>query len=144
MINSRKEACSILGLEEIASQSEIKTAYKKLAKKFHPDSGKSENVSKYYQITEAYGYLCDIAGKQTSAKVVGNSNNWYSTRKSEQESYEKQYKRMKEQKAKAFEKRVEEYNNKLKQQEEEYENAMKAIDAILMAEAIKAMIRENR
>ena len=151
MINSKKEACNILGIAENSTLVEMKAAYKNLAKKYHPDTGNNDDVSRYYLVTEAYGYLCDACRNTTSGKVVGkvvgNPNseykNWYSSRKSERENYEKQYKKIKEQRAREFKQHVEEYNLKqkeLKKQQEEYDNAMKAIDAIIMAEAIKAMI----
>ena len=154
MINSRKEACSILGISVNSTMADIKSAYKNLAKKYHPDSGNTEDVSTYYRVTEAYGYLCDVSRNQTSARVVGNvvgnptgtDKNWYSTRKNEHDNFEKQYKKLKEQRAREFKKHVEEYNKKeekRKKQQEEYDKAMKAIDAILVAEAIKAMINEQ-
>jgi len=36
-IDSREEACQILGVSTSASESEINKAYKKLALKWHPD-----------------------------------------------------------------------------------------------------------
>ncbi len=153
MINSRKEACDILGVNVNSTMADIKSAYKNLAKKYHPDSGNTENVSTYYLVTEAYGYLCDVARNQTAAGRTGNvvgspvssDRNWYSTRKHEHDNFEKQYKKLKEQRAREFKKHVDEYNKKeekRKKQQEEYDRAMKAIDAILVAEAIKAMIND--
>ena len=76
---------------------------------------------------------------------TSSDRNWYSTRKHEHDNFEKQYKKLKEQRAREFKKHVEEYNKKeekRKRQQEEYDRAMKAIDAILVAEAIKAMIKD--
>jgi DnaJ-class molecular chaperone len=47
-------------VEDSASQSEIKSAYLKLAKKYHPDINKSKNAVKTFsQINEAYETLSD-------------------------------------------------------------------------------------
>jgi curved DNA-binding protein len=48
---------SALGLNEQASSDEIKSAYKKLAMKYHPDRGGDE--SKFKEINEAYTTLSD-------------------------------------------------------------------------------------
>jgi molecular chaperone DnaJ len=47
----------ILGVEETATESEIKSAYRNLAKKHHPDKGGDENVFK--KISTAYEVLGD-------------------------------------------------------------------------------------
>jgi uncharacterized membrane protein len=48
----------ILGIKENASQEEIKSAYRGLAKKFHPDINKSKGAEEVFiRITEAYEYL---------------------------------------------------------------------------------------
>ena len=63
-INSREEACQILGVSTSASEDEIKKAYKKLALKWHPDkwASKSEEErkaaeKKFKEIGEAKEYL---------------------------------------------------------------------------------------
>jgi len=48
---SRKEAFEILGLQENAGEEEIRTAYKKLIMKNHPDSGGSSYL--FRQISDA-------------------------------------------------------------------------------------------
>jgi hypothetical protein len=48
---SRKEALEVLGLAEGATQDDIKTAYRKLMIKMHPDSGGSKYLSQ--KINEA-------------------------------------------------------------------------------------------
>lgn len=50
----------ILGLKPGASKNQIKNAYRKLAKEFHPDKNKSENShEKFLEISEAYEVLYD-------------------------------------------------------------------------------------
>lgn len=55
-----KNYYDILGVDKTASQSEIKSAYFKLAKKYHPDVNKDpEAVPKFKEINEAYSCLSD-------------------------------------------------------------------------------------
>ena len=53
-----KNYYKILGLSSSASKSEIKVAYRKLAKKYHPDKNKSKQASRLFiEVNEAYAYL---------------------------------------------------------------------------------------
>lgn len=53
-----KSALKILGLNESANLEDIKKAYKKLAKKYHPDVSKEKNAEeKFKQIQQAYDFL---------------------------------------------------------------------------------------
>lgn len=47
-----------LGVEKSATETEIKKAYRKLAQKYHPDTGKGDE-SKFKEVTEAYEVLSD-------------------------------------------------------------------------------------
>ncbi|MDY3006412.1 J domain-containing protein [Anaerococcus porci] len=50
--------CSILGVNPNADQYEIKLAYRKLAKKYHPDVSDDPNATeKFQKINEAYNFL---------------------------------------------------------------------------------------
>ncbi len=62
-IKLRKDYYKILGVGKDATDEQIKTAYRQLAKKYHPDVyiGKTEpyepNVDKFRDISEAYAVL---------------------------------------------------------------------------------------
>jgi molecular chaperone DnaJ len=57
-----KDYYKILGVERDASTSEIKSAYRKMAKEHHPDRGGDE--TKFKEVSEAYETLKDPAKKQ--------------------------------------------------------------------------------
>lgn len=55
-----KDYYKILGVKPNSSKDEIKKAYRKLAKEWHPDINKSENAhERFIEITEAYEILVD-------------------------------------------------------------------------------------
>ncbi len=60
-----KDYYNILGVEKGASKEQIKKAYKKLAKKYHPDINKEEGAeAKFKEINEAVSVLGDDNKKQ--------------------------------------------------------------------------------
>lgn len=56
-----KDYYSVLGLTREAGEKEIKAAYRKLAKQYHPDvvKGDKKKEARMYEIQEAYGCLGD-------------------------------------------------------------------------------------
>ena len=69
------DAYKILGVPKSSSQEEIKTAYKKLALKWHPDRNQSNRVEaekKFKEISEAYQTLSD-PGKRRSYDSAGTA-----------------------------------------------------------------------
>ena len=54
-----KDFYEILGVKKTASEEEIKKAYRKLARKWHPDvnPGKKEAEQKFKEVTRAYDCL---------------------------------------------------------------------------------------
>ena len=61
MRSPTKDFYKILGVSESASQDELKEAYRKLAKKYHPDKnpGDPKAVDRFKAIGEGYGVLSD-------------------------------------------------------------------------------------
>ena len=58
---AKKDYYEILGLNKDADEKEIKKAYRKLAKQYHPDTnqGDREAELRFREITEAYEVLSD-------------------------------------------------------------------------------------
>ena len=65
-----KDFYSILGVNEKASQEEIKKAYRKLSKQFHPDVN-PEGADRFKEIAEAY----DTIGTESKRQEYDNKKN---------------------------------------------------------------------
>src|SRR5208337_4656895 len=61
MATSVKDYYKILGINEAASQDDIKKAFRKLARKYHPDLNPGDKTSeeKFKELNEAYAVLGD-------------------------------------------------------------------------------------
>lgn len=61
----KRDYYEVLGVDRNASDAEIKRAYRKLAKKYHPDMnpGDKEAEAKFKEVTEAYEVLSDSEKK---------------------------------------------------------------------------------
>lgn len=144
----RKYACEILGVPENANEEQIKTAYKRLVKQYHPDTGNTTNVEYYHRIVEAYEYLKlhPVQVQMNYGKVLGGKGTTpqYYKKAKEYAKFEKTYQQQKEEKKTAFDERIKREKEEAKQKQERYERAMEAINAIRAAEAIKAYIRNNQ
>ncbi|WP_426360311.1 DnaJ C-terminal domain-containing protein [Pseudocolwellia sp. HL-MZ19] len=71
-----KDYYKIMNVDKTASQDEIKTSYRKLARKFHPDVSKEKDAeSRFKDINEAYEVLRD---KEKRAAYDQLGSNWKS------------------------------------------------------------------
>lgn len=59
-MSAKRDYYEVLGLQKSASQEEIKSQYRKLALKFHPDRNKSPEAAEHFkEVSEAYAVLSD-------------------------------------------------------------------------------------
>lgn len=69
-----KDYYEILGIKRDATEAEVKSAYRKLARKYHPDVNKTKEAeSKFKDINEAYEVLGD---KQKRQRYDSLGSNW--------------------------------------------------------------------
>jgi len=79
-IDHTKDYYRILNISKSATESEIKLAYRKLAKQYHPDVNKSpEAVDKFKEITSAYEVLSDKDKKSIYDSGHGPSSSGFNT-----------------------------------------------------------------
>ena len=63
-MSAKRDYYEVIGVDKSASADEIKSQYRKLALKFHPDRNKSPDAQEHFkEISEAYGVLSD-SGKR--------------------------------------------------------------------------------
>ncbi|MFB5598263.1 MAG: DnaJ C-terminal domain-containing protein, partial [Nitrosopumilaceae archaeon] len=59
-MSAKRDYYEVLGVSKTASENEIKSQYRKLALKFHPDRNKSNEAAEHFkEISEAYAVLSD-------------------------------------------------------------------------------------
>lgn len=80
---NKKDYYEILGVDKNASEADIKSAFRKLAKKYHPDVSKEENAAeKFKEAQEAYAVLSDPEKRkqydQFGHSAFTNSNGGFS------------------------------------------------------------------
>ena len=70
---NKKDYYEVLGVSKNASEVEIKSAFRKLAKKYHPDVSKEENAAeKFKEAQEAYAVLSDKDKRQRYDSLGAN------------------------------------------------------------------------
>lgn len=74
-MQKKKDYYDILGIPRNSSSKEIKKAYYQLAKKYHPDTNKSDpNASKKFQeVSEAY----EVCFSRASSHTKSNISNYF-------------------------------------------------------------------
>jgi hypothetical protein len=86
-----KDYYSILELDKNASKNEIRKAYRRLAKKYHPDVYKSDDAhEKFIEITEAYEILINNSYRYYTAPTeTTTTTEWRDAEYRKNEEYEK-------------------------------------------------------
>lgn len=150
-IMSRQEACRYLGIQEQATEDEVKRAYRLMAKRYHPDVNMQVDTREvYFKIQEAYEFLL----LHPYVAQVVRQPRIFQTDIQVREQYRKQ-KRFEEERKKALQK-----EEMLKKQERKVasmqqsrkamksktmeEEALEKIRAIWLAETIHRQIEQDR
>jgi curved DNA-binding protein len=73
-----KDYYKILGVDKLASEADIKKAYRKLAKQYHPDKnqGNKTALEKFKEINEAYEVLEDADQRQKYDQLGSQYHEW--------------------------------------------------------------------
>lgn len=108
-----------------------------------PSQSKSSNVSKA-QKPQSGPFSARPQTKSTTStgKILGSPDQVYRTG-SNRDSFERKYKEQRAQKAQEWDRQMEQYVAEQKRREEEYQRTMAAINAIRIAEAIKALVKDK-
>lgn len=145
MIRTRQEALMTLGLGPNASDAQIKSAYKDLVKRCHPDVTGMADSTVYNKIVEAYDFLCNEKSGRvlTHSKVMGKTTKRTTASNADYAAFQKKAAKAKKRRAEEFEQKQKDYSAQVKRQDADYKRAMDAIDAIRVARAIESMVWAN-
>ncbi len=81
MAESKRDYYEVLGVQKTATDEELKKAYRKLAKKYHPDANpdnKEEAEAKFKEVNEAYEILSDPQKRKMYDQFGHSGSNGYS------------------------------------------------------------------
>jgi hypothetical protein len=101
IVDPEKDYHKILGLNKDAGPDDIKRAYRKLAKKYHPDINKSPNAhDQFIMITEAYEILTNLDlheyySRRGTTRNAGSTRTQYEKAREEARESAHRYARMK-------------------------------------------------
>ncbi|MCR5667299.1 MAG: DnaJ domain-containing protein [Eubacterium sp.] len=143
MNNAWYMACRTLGVRTDAGEEEIKKAYKRLVKIYHPDAGKTGDAEHYDAIVKAYDFLCTHQRPKAKpmGKILGSDTGYY--KDASYSTFDRRYQRQKQKRKEDLARRTKEVhdkNEREKRQAQQYKNAMDAIRAIRTAELIKTLL----
>lgn len=125
-----KNYYEILGVSHMATQAEIKGAFRTLAKKYHPDVSSDPNATEIMQkITEAYEVLSDLELRRKYDIKLGYNNTTKSSQNTEQYSYYQSYTYTKEESEFDFEDWLRAY---LRRSRKNFENTGLGNDLFMM------------
>ena len=132
MTNMTKDYYKILGVNELCTEQELKSAYRKLARKYHPDvaGNTPDSVSKFKEINEAYEVLSNKT-KRSEYDTVNRFYNYSSTTSNNEKQNNgtttpddlKKNKKTEEQKKTGFNFNWEEFVSKYKEYTNKYEQS---------------------
>ncbi len=73
-MNEKKDYYDLLGIDKDSTEEDIKLAYRKLAKKYHPDLNKMDPQAKekFIEVKEAYDTLIDPVKRKTYDQIKNN------------------------------------------------------------------------
>lgn len=98
MSQNQKNYYDVLGVDSTVTTDELKSAYRKLARKYHPDIAGEDGVEKFKEITEAYETLSDETKRKRYDILRGIFNyNKSTTDKTTQREAQKAYNQAKNQ-----------------------------------------------
>lgn len=167
LILDHHHACTILGVGDGTDLQKVKTAYKALLKKYHPDvtgDNSAMAIERYELINQAYEFLVEenehrqsniynerlekvrseLSGeiRKRGPQIVGG-NSYNGSSGADYAAFEKKYQKRKREKKQEFIKKQEELARKRKKDQEDYDRVMRAVDAIRTARALEALIRAS-